>query len=211
MPREGGRWPLSVVLRPDPGTALARSLDVLTQEAAALAGPDHWQTGQLGSAHLTVRALEPRREHIPTNDPTAARYRSALTRATSRHGGGDTRPSGEPAGWPATFRVTGLTLTPGTVMACAEPLDPAADTFSDRLTTELGADAWYETARRDIWYLNLLHFTGDIARPGELIDWVASRRATPYGTVAISNPELVRAELTTGHRPHMRLVECVSG
>ncbi|MGZ0150664.1 hypothetical protein ACXJJ3_26640 [Kribbella sp. WER1] len=200
VPREGGRWPLSVVLRP----AEARVLDALTQEAAALAGPHHWQTGQLGSAHLTVRALEPRRENIPTDDPAATRYRSALTRAGTHLA--DAGAQHAPTEGAATFRITGLTLTPGTVMACAEPVGPAAGTFSDRLTTELGADAWYETERRDIWYLNLLHFTGDITRPAALIDWVAARRATPYGTVAVHTPELVRAELTTGPRPHMRLI-----
>lgn len=93
-------------------------------------------------------------------------------------------------------------------MACAEPVGSVADSFSDRLTAELGTDAWYETTRRDIWYLNLLHFTGDIAHPTALIDWVASRRAAPYGTVAVGNAELVRAELAVGERPHMRLVSC---
>jgi hypothetical protein len=191
LPREGGRWPLSVVLRPAPDSRLAHTLDAVTQEAADLAGPGHWQTGQLGSAHLTVRALEPRREHLPADDPVAARYLSALDRATVR------------AQWPIGFRVTGLTLTAGTVMACAEPLDGAADTFSDHVTRELGPDAWYETERRDIWYLNLLHFTGDIAAPDALIEWVAGRRSSPLGTVQVEVPELVRSEYRPGPRPHM--------
>ena len=80
---------------------LARALDTLTAEAAALAGPGHWETGQLGSAHFTVRALEPRREVIPPDDAVLARYYSALRRATL----GTT--------WPLPFRITGLTLTPG--------------------------------------------------------------------------------------------------
>ena len=167
-------------------------MDAVTQEAAELAGPGHWQTGQLGSVHLTVRALEPRREHVPDDDPTVARYLSALHRATSR------------ARWPVGFRVTGLTLTAGTVMACAEPLDSAADTFSDHVTHELGPDAWYETERRDIWYLNLLHFTGDIADPDALIEWVTDHRTTSLGTVHIEAPELVRSEYHPGPRPHMR-------
>ncbi|WP_410785999.1 hypothetical protein [Kribbella sp. C-35] len=169
-------------------------LDAVTREAAELAGPEHWQTGQLSSAHLTVRALEPRREHLPADDPVVARYQSALHRATTR------------AQWPIGFRVTGLTLTPGTVMACAEPLDPAADTFSDHVTHELGPDAWYETERRDIWYLNLLHFTGAITAPDALIKWVTDHRTTPLGTVDIEAPELVRSEYQPDPRPHMRPV-----
>jgi len=191
LPKDGGRWPLSVVLRPPQDCALAHALDALTTDAAALAGPGHWETGQLGSAHLTVRALEPRRDVIPPGDPTLTRYQSALHRATKA------------STWPVRFQVTGLTLTPGTVMACAKPLDPFL--FSSRLTTELGPDAWYEPEPRDIWYLNLLHFTTDIAKPDELIDWVAARRHLAVGTTTIAAPELVRADHHAGPRPHMSL------
>ncbi|TCC37218.1 hypothetical protein [Kribbella sindirgiensis] len=191
LPREGGRWPVSVVLRPALDSRVAHTLDAVTQEAADLAGPGHWQTGQLGSAHLTVRALEPRREQLAADDPVVARYHSALHRAAGR------------IQWPIGFEVTGLTLTAGTVMACAEPVDAAADTFSDHVTHELGPDAWYETERRDIWYLNLLHFTGDIAAPDVLIEWVGDRRATPLGLVQVDAPELVRSEYRPGPRPHM--------
>lgn len=191
LPKDGGRWPISVVLRPPQDCPLAHALDALTTEAAALAGPDHWQTGQLGSAHLTVRALEPRRDVIPPDDPTLARYQSALHRATAA------------TTWPVRFQVTGLTLTPGTVMACAEPLGP--ELFSARLTTELGPDASHETKPRDIWYLNLLHFTTDITSPQGLIDWAAARRHTVVGTTTIAAPELVRAEYHPGPRPYMRL------
>jgi hypothetical protein len=192
LPRDGGRWPVSVVLRPAPETELAQTLDTLTQEAAELAGAGHWHTGQLGSAHLTVRALEPRREVIPPGDPAVSRYYSALQRATAR------------SRWPIGFRVTGLTLTAGTVMACAEPLDDAADRFSDRLTSELGPDAWYEPDRRDIWYLNLLHFTEDIAHPEDLITWTKSHRTTLLGTTTIPAAALVRSDHCPGPRPHMR-------
>ncbi|WP_350280723.1 hypothetical protein [Kribbella sp. HUAS MG21] len=194
LPREGGRWPISVVLRPAPDSTLAPTLDALTQEAADLAGPDHWQTGHLGAAHLTVRALEPRREHIPPADPAVARYQSALRRATAR------------STWPLSFRITGLTLTPGTVMACAEPLDASADAFSDHLATELGPDTWFEPEPRDIWYLNLLHFTTAIDRPALLVDWVTARRSTPIGTTTITAPDLVRSDHHPGPRPHMRPV-----
>lgn len=88
-------------------------------------------------------------------------------------------------------------------MACAEPLDAAADAFSDYVTHELGPDAWHETERRDIWYLNLLHFTGDIAAPDALIEWVTEHRSTMLGTAQVEAPELVRSEYRPGSRPHM--------
>jgi hypothetical protein len=184
-PREGGRWPVSVVLRPPIDSDLAQRLDAVTAEAAELAGPGHWQTGQLGSAHLTVRALEGYRATIAPDDPAIERYLSALRRA---------------AIGPTQFRVTGLTLTPGSVMACAIPLDGAADAFMDRFATELGPDDWFERpyGRRDIWYLNLVHFTSAIANPLKLIDWVAERRTTTIGEVEIGAPELVRFCLQDG-------------
>jgi hypothetical protein len=89
-------------------------------------------------------------------------------------------------------------------MACAEPMDAGADTFSDRLTTELGPDAWFERERRDIWYLNLLHFTTDILNPAALITWVTAHRTTPLGTTTIPAPSLVRSVHHPGPRPHMR-------
>ena len=170
------------------GTAF---LDDLTAEAAELAGPGHWQTGQLGSAHFTVRALEGYRAEVPLDDPAVARYLSAMERA----GGG-----------PFRISVTGLTLTPGSVMASAEPVDQAADEFMDRFAEELGPDGWFERphGRRDIWYVNLLHFTGDIPEPAKLIDWVTERRAMQPVEVAVESAELVRFRLVGGERPHMR-------
>ena len=191
-PSEGGRWPVSVVLRPPVDSDLGRRLDALTTEAAELAGPGHWQTGQLGSAHLTVRALEGYRAVIASDDPAIERYHSALQRA---------------AAGPTRFRVTGLTLTPGSVMASAISLDAEADAFLDRLTTELGPDDWFERShgRRDIWYLNLLHFTTEIADPEGLVEWVRNHRSTTAGEVTVPSPELVRFHhCPAGPRPLMR-------
>ncbi|MFI5711443.1 hypothetical protein [Kribbella sp. NPDC051620] len=191
-PEEGGRWPVSVVLRPPADSPLSRTLDQLTTEAAALAGGGHWQTGQRGSAHLTVRALEYYRPIVDPDEPAIKRYRSAMERAATG---------------PARLEVTGLTLTRGTVMACAVPLDDQADLFMDQLRFELGPDAWHELpdGRRDIWYLNLLHFTTDIPDPAGLIDWVQARRHTSYGQVVIDTAELVRFwHVPGGSRPYMR-------
>jgi hypothetical protein len=196
LPQEGGRWPVSVVLPPPLDSPLSRRLDTLTSEAAALAGPGHWQTGQPGSAHLTVRALEGYREVIPPDDAAIQRYRAAIERA---------------APGPTRFRVTGLTLTPGSVMACAVPLDASADDFMDRLTTELGPDGWFERphGRRDIWYLNLLHFTTSVTHPEKLIGWVAGHRRTELGEVRITGAELVRFRYCSGPRAHMAPVRAL--
>jgi hypothetical protein len=184
-PVEGGRWPISVVLRPPAGSELSQRLDEVTSEAAALADPGdgrpgHWQTGQTGSAHLTVRALETYREHVDPTEPVVERYQSAMERAASSAG-------------PARFTVTGLTLTAGSVMASAVALDDQADLFLDQFATELGPDAWYEHPdRRDIWYLNLIHFTTDIPAPENLITWVKSHRTTLLGEATIHTADLVR-------------------
>ncbi|WP_328329825.1 hypothetical protein OHA70_07125 [Kribbella sp. NBC_00382] len=192
-PEEGGRWPVSVVLRPATDSPLSQTLDQLTAEAAAVAGEGHWQTGQLGSAHLTVRALEHYRPTVDPDEPVIKRYQSAMERAATTG--------------PARIEVTGLTLTPGTVMACAVALDDQADLFMDQLRFELGPDAWREISygRRDIWYLNLLHFTTAIPDPARLIDWVDARRNTVYGQVSIDVAELVRFwHVPGGLRPYMR-------
>jgi hypothetical protein len=190
-PVEGGRWPISVVLRPPGGSALSHRLDEVTREAAAIAGPGHWQTGQAGSAHLTVRALETYRAAVDPGEPVVQRYQSAMERAATG---------------PARFEVTGLTLTAGTVMACAVTLDDQADLFLDQLASELGPDAWYEhPGRRDIWYLNLIHFTTDIPSPEDLITWVKAHRSTSLGETTIDLAELVRFHHSMGKsRPFMR-------
>jgi hypothetical protein len=194
VPEEGGRWPVSVVLRPAVDGELSRRLDDLTREAAALAGPGHWHTGRTGSAHLTVRALEWYRATVDPAEPTIHRYRAAMERAAAGCG-------------PARIEVVGLTFTAGTVMAAAVALDDQADRFLDRLAEELGPDAWLEIpyGRRDIWYVNLLHFTTEIPRPDALIDWVAARRNHGIGAETIPAAELVRFHHAPGpERPYMR-------
>jgi aminoglycoside phosphotransferase (APT) family kinase protein len=191
-PVEGGRWPVSVVLRPPAGSDLSHRLDDVTREAAAIAGLGHWQTGQVGSAHLTVRALETYRPIVDPTEPVIQRYQSAMERA---------------AAGPARFEVTGLTLTAGSVMASAVALDAQADLFLDQFATELGPDAWFEHphGRRDIWYLNLLHFTSDIPDPENLITWVKAHRSASLGQTSIELAELVRFHHSVGKtRPFMR-------
>ncbi|WBQ06205.1 hypothetical protein [Kribbella sp. CA-293567] len=190
---EGGRWPVSVVLRPPVDGALSRTLDALTVEAAALAGAGHWQTGQAGSAHLTVRALEYYRPTVDPDEPVVKRYQAAIERAAAITG-------------PARLKVTGLTLTSGTVMASAVALDDQATLLMSRLADELGDDGWHERDYgRNLWYVNLLHFTTDIPQPARLVDWIRSYRTTGFGEVTIDTIELVRFHHSpAGPRPFMR-------
>jgi hypothetical protein len=192
-PVEGGRWPVSVVLRPPANSTLSHTLDHLTTEAASLAGPGHWQTGQAGSAHLTVRALEYYRPVVDPDEPVIKRYQAAMERAAT-------------TARPARIEVTGLTLTPGTVMASAVALDDQAPLLMSQLAEELGDDGWHERDYgRDIWYFNLLHFTTDIPHPTQLIDWVHANRTTNFGQITIDTVELVRFHHSPDvPRPHMR-------
>ena len=76
-PVEGGRWPVSVVLRPDPVSA--GRLERTMTEAEAYAGPGHFRTGTADSAHFTIRALERYRQTV--DDEAVRRYAGALRRA----------------------------------------------------------------------------------------------------------------------------------
>jgi hypothetical protein len=188
----GERWPVSTVFRPDPTGPVARRLDELTLEAASIAGPGHLQTGQLHSAHLTIRALERYRELVPPQDPALQRYTRALRAAATQIS-------------PASFDVTGLILTRGTVMACARPLDDHANHLQKLYADALGADGWLEgDEERDIWYLNLLHFAAPIPSPSALIDWVTTHRHDPIGHLTVTTAELVRFRHTPGPRPYLR-------
>ncbi|MEV6285395.1 hypothetical protein [Kribbella sp. NPDC051770] len=186
------RWPVSAVLRPDPADPVALRLDALTLEAAAVAGPGHYQTGQSGSAHLTVRALERHHEVVHPDEPRIQRYTEALRAAATETP-------------PLTFTVTGLTLTQGTVMACATASSPHPDHFQKLYADALGPDAWLEgDTQRDIWYLNLLHFAAPIPSPTALINWVEAHRDHPLGQFTVDTTELVRFRHTSGARPHIR-------
>jgi len=175
-PVDGGRWPVSVVLRPD--HASAQRLEQAMAEAEAYAGSGHFRTGTADSVHFTVRALELYRETV--NEEAVRRYAEALRRAAR-----DVEP--------IELDLVGFTLAPGSVMACAYPVDDNAGRFMDRLKDQLGADAWHEAGfSRDIWYASILHFAADIAQPAELITWVAQRRDLDLGRIVIDTCELVR-------------------
>ncbi|MGC4937688.1 hypothetical protein [Kribbella sp. DT2] len=188
----GERWPVSAVFCPDPADPVTQRLDSLTLDAASAAGPDHLQTGRLGSAHLTIRALERYREVVTPDDSLIQRYTTALRTAATHIP-------------PVTFALTGVILTRGTVMVCAQALDPHADHLQKLFAEALGPDGWLEgTEQRDIWYLNLLHFAGPVPTPSALITWATTHRHTPLGHLTINTAELVRFRHTPGARPYMR-------
>lgn len=177
-------WQTSALLQPPRESTVAQGLDDLMMEALEFAGPNHWRTGQIGTSHMTVRSIGVRHEDVGSDDPAVRRYVAALRRAVSQLG-------------ELTFTVQGLALTPGSVMAAAVPADGQADELLVRFTEELGADAEDRLKRRDIWYLNLLHFADDIADPEGLVRWVDARRNLLIGSVTIGACDLVRWDATT--------------
>lgn len=90
------------------------------------------------------------------------------------------------------LRVTGLTLTRGSVMASAEPVDGAAAGFASALAEELGGAGWYEAnVERTIWYTNLVHFAGPVTAPRALVGWVADRRRLDLDVTTCDRAELL--------------------
>jgi hypothetical protein len=183
-PVEGGRWPMSVVLRP--ARVMAEKLEQLMSQVEVYTGPEHFRTGVAGSVHFTVRVLERYREVVERSDELAGRYAEALGRAARRVG-------------PIELDLVGLTLTPGSVMVRALPVNGNAARLMDLLRDELKDDGWREAGfRREIWYANLLHFAADITQPHELITWVAQRRELNLGRAMMDTAELVRFRYENG-------------
>lgn len=180
-PVDGGhRWGLSAIFRPDDRAAAV--LGGLTQSVRTFAGADHWSTAAPGSAHMTIRGLEPHRVPIPVDDPAVGRYASALERATRKQRA-------------FRFDLGGLLVTPISVMLRATPCSDAPAGVWLAFDRELADDGWFESNyRRDIWYFNLIHFAGPIARPAELIEWVEARSGDDVGEIVVDRANLVRWE-----------------
>lgn len=180
-PVEGGRrWGLSVVVRADGD--LAARLAAETADLVAVAGPGQWATGGEGSAHLTLYSLEPHRVGVDLADGRAAAYARALETAAASVG-------------PATFAVSGLSLTPGGVIADAAPADEAAARLRPALSSALADGAAFESAyRADRWWLTLVHLAAPPADPAGLVAWVEARRRLDLGTLHARRLDLVRYE-----------------
>lgn len=163
-PAVTGRWGPSVIVRP--AAPLADALDVLTSEALVVAGVGHWATGSLGSAHVTIRALE------PWGTPASAAQLEALRRAV---------------GGPITLRLQGVRQTDTAVLVDAVDVDGAADRLRARYAEELGSAGWLEDTvlgprGRDHWYATIVHVAAPVANGLEA--WIDARRDLAVGEAA---------------------------
>ncbi|EWT01745.1 hypothetical protein N865_07465 [Intrasporangium oryzae NRRL B-24470] len=104
-PEEGGRWPVSIVVRP--AEPVRDVLEGLMRTALGFVGPGHFLTGRADSAHLTVRALEPYRDLSSREDPVTADWTAALERGCRRDEAARSGSSGC-AGQAACERVAGV-------------------------------------------------------------------------------------------------------
>ncbi|MFJ7085411.1 hypothetical protein ACIQU8_19525 [Streptomyces griseus] len=174
---DGGRWGLTVVLRPE--SSVAQRMERITAEAMAVAGDSHWPTGAEVSSHFTIRTLERYRPNVSKDDERVLRYQAALRQASARVG-------------TIRLKLTGLTLTPASVMLCASPSDEAIERFAGYLAEELASDGWFEAGfTRDIWYSNLVHLTGLPESSQALVEWVAARRGLDLGVSVHTFADLV--------------------
>lgn len=181
----GGRWGITAVLRPDP--SVAQRIERVTAEAMAVAGESHWPTGAAVASHFTIRTLENHRSFVPKDDERVMRYQTALRQASARVGS-------------IQLELTGLTLTPASVMLCASPSDTTIERFAEYLMEELADDGWFEAGfNRDIWYSNLVHFTGSPADPGALVEWVTARRHLDLGSSVHTYADLVAWKFNNRH------------
>lgn len=155
---------MSVVASGAPQSFLVQLQHLLAQ-ITELAGPDHFMTGRCDCAHITMRALEPYREAAAREDFVVSDWIAVIERAAA-----GTRPF--------TLSCTGLTLSPGGVLAQLEPHDATPWELLDQLRTELGDLAWFEDrgAKRNILYSSIIHFAADIRDPRGLVDWVDTHR-----------------------------------
>ncbi len=191
VPVDGGRWPMTVVA--DVPAGLAEMLDQLTDKVVEFTGPDHFRTGHPDACHVTIRAMEPYREAARPDDALAVSTAAVMARIAAQFP-------------PITMQFTGLTLSPGTVMAQLLPQDESVWRLMDALDAALGDSGSYERqfGHRDLTYINLIHFTGPIRQPHALIDWVSERRRVRRVTVSLDSLSLVRTRYADSP-PRMRL------
>ncbi len=101
------------------------------------------------------------------------------------------------------FTVTGLILTPVSVMARAVPADAAADNVAAAFSAALQAEGCHDAGSApDLWYVNLVYFTGPVRAADELVDWTESRQQLKVANVRVTEMQIVRWEYTaTGMVP----------
>jgi hypothetical protein len=183
------RWAVGAVLRPD--RQAARAIEQVAGTAAAVVGANHWLAGAARSSHLTLRRqLEPWRRQISPADPLIARYGAALC---SVAGATD----------PVRFTLTGLILTPTSVMAAAVPTDMAAHNLAVAFDLALRAQGCDDAGTiPGLWYVNLAYFTGPVHDVEGLIGWVEERRTMHVAELRVTHMQIVRWQYTaTGMVP----------
>ena len=104
---------------------------------------------------------------------------------------------------PIRFTITGLTLTPVSVMASAAPADGAADQLAAAFDAALLAEGCSDAGTMPgIWYVNLVYFTGPIRDPPHLVAWVAARRQMEITELQVTGMQIVQWDYTgTGMVP----------
>jgi hypothetical protein len=181
VPADGDpRWAVGAVLRPD--SEAAQAIERVAREAAAVVGANHWLAGAARSSHLSLRRhLEPRRRPIPAGDRLVACYAAALGAAAKSAG-------------PARFGITGLILTPVSVMARAMPADAAADDLAAVFDAALHAEGCHEAGSIPaLWYVNLVYFTGPVQAGDDLAAWTEARQQMKVtDDVRVTEMQLVR-------------------
>ena len=183
------RWAIGAVLRPD--TRAVQVIEQVAKAAAGVVGRDHWLAGAASSSHLSLRRhLEPYRRPVWPADPLVARYAAALRTAVRNIG-------------PIRFTINGLTLTPISVMASAAPADGAAGELAAAFGAALLAEDCPDAGiTPDIWYVNLVYFTGPIRDPRHLVAWAAARRRMDITELQVTGIQIVRWDYTgTGMVP----------
>jgi hypothetical protein len=183
-PTDGGsRWAVGAVLRPD--SQAARTIEQVARAASAVVGANHWLAGAARSSHLTLRRhLELSRRQVSSADPLVVRYAAALRSAAKATG-------------PVRFTLTGLILTPISVMAAAVPTDTAADDLAATFDRALHAEGCRVAgAIPALWYVNLAYFTGPVRDAEELIGWVEARRVMHVADVRVTHLQIVRWQYT---------------
>lgn len=177
------RWAVGAVLRPD--ARAAQVIEQVARAAAGIVGDEHWLAGAVSSSHLSLRRhLERYRRPVLHADPLVARYAAALRIAVKDIG-------------PIRFTISGLTLTPVSVMASAAPADGAAKELAAAFGAALRVAGCRDAGSTpDIWYVNLVYFTGPIRDPRHLVAWVAARRHTEITRLHITGMQIVRWHYT---------------
>jgi hypothetical protein len=171
-------------MRPDPPAAQA--IEQVARAAATVVGANHWLAGAARSSHLSLRRhLEQRRRPVPAGDRLVSRYAAALRTAAKSAG-------------PVQFTITGLVLTPVSVMACAMPADAAADDLAATFDAALHAEGCDEAGSTPaLWYVNLAYFTGPVRAPDDLAAWTEARRQMTVTEVRVTEVQVARWQHTT--------------